>query len=177
MVMQSSASINLVKKKVNVIDEILKWALSVGRLLVILTEIVAFSAFIYRFSLDRTIIDLHAKIKEEQAIISSISDREKQYRNLQERISDASKLGELGNRNVVFLNEIVKFTPGEISFNSFTLDSEKIAINASITSVSAMSAFINSLREHPRVSSVSIDSISNKSLDSSVNVIITARLR
>src|SRR3972149_11726382 len=98
--MQSSASINLIKSKVNIFDEILKWALTVGRLLVILTELTAFSAFIYRFTLDRTLIDLHEKINQEQAIVASLKDREAIYRNLQGIITDAATITKSGSRNV-----------------------------------------------------------------------------
>lgn len=175
--MQSSASINLVKRRVNLLDETLKWALSVGRLLVILTEIVAFSTFIYRFSLDRTLIDLHSKIKQEQAIVGSLTDREKVYRNLQGRISTASNLGALANRDVVILNDIVKIKPPEILFNNLSITDDKITINCRITSISALSTFVSSLKEYPKISSVSIDNIDNKSLDNSISVSVTAKLK
>ena len=80
--MQSSASINLLKGRVNLLDEIVKWSLTIGRLLIITVELVAFTAFIVRFSLDRTLIDLHDKIRQEQAIVASLKDTEAKYRNL-----------------------------------------------------------------------------------------------
>src|SRR3989338_4199098 len=115
--MQSSASINLVKRKVSLLDEILRWTLSVGRLLVIITEIVAFSTFIYRFSLDRTIIDLHTQIKNKQAIVQSLKERENTYRRFQERILVASITSQQAGRNVKILNDVVELTPSEITFN------------------------------------------------------------
>ena len=49
----SPASINLVKKnEKSSVDKFINWTLSIGRLIVIITEIIAISAFLYRFSLD-----------------------------------------------------------------------------------------------------------------------------
>lgn len=175
--MQSSASINLVKRKTNLLDEILKWALSVGRLLVIITEIVAFTTFIYRFSLDRTLIDLHTSIKDKQAIIEGLKDREATYRNLQERIFVASTITSNNDRNVVIINDIIEKTPQGITFNLLSIDESEVIINANINSVSSLMAFVNQLREYPKFDSVTIDSIDNSSSNSSVVVRISATLK
>ena len=175
--MQSSVSINLIKSKVNILDEILKWALTVGRLLVIITELVAFSTFVYRFSLDRKLIDLHTKINQEQAIVASLKDRENLYRNLQERILVASTITDHGSRDVKILNDIAKFTPSTITFNAFVTENNKITIDSSVKSISSLSSFINLLRDYPQTSSVSIDRIDNQSLTTSVNVLIIVKLK
>lgn len=175
--MHSSASVNLIKRKINLLDEILKWALSVGRLLVIITEIAAFSAFIYRFSLDRTLIDLHSKIKQEQAIVESLKDKEKIYRNLQERILSASTHNATGNKNVKILDDIISITPSEITFNTLLIEDDEVKIDLNINSITSMNAFVESLKSHPRINSVSIDRISNKNEKNSVNILLTAKLK
>lgn len=175
--MQSSASINLVKRKVNLLDEILKWALSVGRLLVIITEIVAFSTFIYRFSLDRTLIDLHTQIKNKQAIVESLKERENTYRHFQERILAASITSQQAGRNVKILNDIVELTPPEITFNSFSIDNGGAIIDSNISSVSSLSNFISVLRDYSEFSSVNIESIQSNTSGTSVKVTISAKLK
>ena len=47
----------------NLTTKFFNWALSIGRLLIILTEMVALATFLYRFGLDAQIVDLHDKIK------------------------------------------------------------------------------------------------------------------
>lgn len=175
--MQSSASVNLVKRKANLLDEIIRWALNVGRLLIIITEIAAFSAFIYRFSLDRTIIDLHSKIKQEQAIVESLKDREEIYRNLQERILSASIYNSTGDRRVRILEDIIGFTPPEISFNTFSIENDDIKIDLNISSISSLNAFVETLRSYPQISSVTINSISNNNEKNTVNVTLSAKLK
>lgn len=175
--MQTSASINLIKTKVNILDEILKWALTVGRLLIIITELVAFTTFIYRFSLDRKLIDLHEKINQEQAIVGSLKDREELYRNLQEKIGAIKTITTFGDRNVKILNDVAKLTPSGISFNSFDIANNKIEIDSSVQSTSSLSNFVSLLRKYPEVSSVSITRIDNQSQISGINVIILVKLK
>ncbi len=175
--MQSSVSINLIKSKSNLIDEILRWALSIGRLLIILTEIVAFSTFIYRFTLDRTLIDLHDKIKQEQAIVASLEDREASYRNLQGRLNDAANITINGNKNVKILNDLIAATPSEITFNSFEIGEGVVSIDSNIGSISSLTNFLAIIRDYPETSSVTIDRIDNQSLTNSVNVLITIKLK
>lgn len=175
--MQSSASINLLKNKENFLDEALKWALTVGRLLVIIAEIVAFSSFIYRFSLDRTLIDLHSKIKQEQAVVASLRDQEGRYRNLQERIALATKVSTNDTKNVQIFNDIAKITPIDITYNSFVLSNNDIRIDANVRSITSLTKFIDSLKKYPQISSVNIDRIRNKTASSSIDVFISAKLK
>ncbi len=175
--MQSSASINLIKTKTSVLDDILKWALSVGRLLIILTELVAFTTFIYRFSLDRTLIDLHETIKQEQEIVASLKDKEAEYRNLQERLADIKNVSTYGNRNSKILADVINETPTDITFNSFKIENNTAEIDTNIQSISSLTNFLTILRDYPQSSSVSIERIDNQSLTNSINVIIVIKLK
>lgn len=175
--MQTSASINLLKGRVNWLDQAIKWALTVGRLLIIIVEFVAFGTFILRFSLDRTLIDLSDKIKQEQAIVASLKDREATYRNLQERLMVASKITDQAQSNKKIILDIFDLTPVEIKFDNFTLQDGKINMAAKVRSTAALTAFLESLRNYPEISSVSVDSIGNSTTDGSLSVGITAVLK
>jgi Tfp pilus assembly protein PilN len=174
--LDQSASINLAKSRVNIVDEILRWALSVGRLLVIITEFVAFSTFVYRFSLDRTIIDLHTKVKQQQAIVASIEEREATYRNLQDRLFVAKDVAENGSKNVKLLNEFVSAAPSQISFKTLSLDSSEVSFDANASSMSSLSSFLEYLRSHKEISSVSIERIENDTAASQLSVTIVGTL-
>jgi Tfp pilus assembly protein PilN len=174
--MQSS-SIDLVKNKSNLTDELIKWALTFGRLLIILVEIVAFGAFVYRFTLDRQLIDLNDKIEQSQAIIASSKERENTYRNLQERLAMIEEISTKGNINQKILSDILAITPPEITYNTLSIDNGRIEMDINVSAVSALSTFIKSLKEYPQVSSVSIVGIDNSSSSSSVVVKISVVLK
>jgi len=174
---KNSASVNLLKRKTSLIDRFVNWALTIGRLLVILTEIVALSAFIYRFSLDRQLIDLHSKITQEQAIVNYLKDNEKTYRNLQDRLSIATTYSTLGVSRFKVFRDIVGFAPLGMSFNNLTLHEDRVKIDANVDSVSSLKIFVNSVKNYSEIDSVSIDRIENKPSSAVITISLTATLK
>ncbi len=160
---ESLPSINLVKdKQIPLFDKFMNWALTVGRLIVILTEIVAILAFIYRFSLDEKLIDLHSAIKQKQALISLFKQDENKYRNLQDRIILASSLLEKNAKTNKIVLDIVNLTPQGVRIDNLIFNKDKLTISANIDSVSSLTDFINVFKDYPEVKAVSIDNIENK---------------
>ena len=124
--------INLVKKRESFTDKFLSWALSAGRVIIILTEVIALSAFLYRFVLDRQLIDLHAKIRQEQAIIAFSKASEDKYRNLQDRLSAATRFSKLGQDQVKVLKDILALSASNTTFSNITTSDTNIKINARV---------------------------------------------
>lgn len=161
--LESSPSINLVKdKQIPLFDKFMNWALTVGRLIVILTEIVALLAFVYRFSLDEKLIDLHSAIKQKQSIVLLLKQDENKYRNLQDRIALASDLMEKNAKTNKIVLDIVDLTPQGARIYNLTFNKNKLTINANTNSVSSLTDFINILKDYPDIKTVSIDNIENK---------------
>ncbi len=160
---ESSPSINLVKnKQIPFIDRFMNWALTVGRLIVIFTEIVAVAAFIYRFSLDEKLVELHSNIKQKQTLISLLSRDENKYRNLQTRLALASSSSEKNDRTNKILRDIIYLIPQGAKINDLTLNKDRININVNITSVSSLTNLTNSLKNYPEIKSINVDNIENK---------------
>jgi len=128
-------SINLIKKdRGNFFDKFINWALTFGRLVVILTEGVALGAFLYRFSLDRQLIDLHDEISQKQAIVKYLKANEDKYRDTQARISVASKFNDSGQNTYRILANVVNLAPDNFTFNNLSLLSPTVRLdgNASV---------------------------------------------
>ncbi len=172
-----SPSINLLGgRKVNLFDKFINWALTIGRPVVIITELIALSAFLYRFNLDRQLIDIHSEIKQRQAIVEYLKNPENTYRNLQDRIELASKFSDFGGQKIKILKDIVSFAPQGMTFQSFTISKDRINIDANIQLVSSLASFVNSLKSYSGIENVSIDSIENKLSNGLISVSITANL-
>lgn len=171
---ESGSSINLIKNKhVSFLDKFMGWALTVGRLIVIITEIVAVAAFIYRFSLDERLSDLHSAIKQKQTIVSLLKQDENKYRNLQSRLALASTVQEkFAKTNKIILDVIDKASDG-IDINNFVLNKDRINIDANVGSTSTLKNFINSLKNYPDIKSINIDNIENKP---SIGLLVTLTL-
>ncbi len=175
---KDSASINLLKNDKNgIVERTINWALTVGRVLIIVTELIALGAFLYRFGLDQQLVDLRSKIKQEQTIVALQKQNEDTYRNLQDRLSVVSLADASMQKNSKIIKDVLGFTPVGMSFTNFTFTSDLLRIQANVNSVDALSSFVTSLKKYPEVSDVSLDKIENKTSNAAITVSITANLK
>lgn len=173
-----SPSINLLKKEEQgFLDRFIHWSLTIGRYVIILTETIALVAFLYRFTLDRQLIDLHDSIKQKQAVVNLLKNNEETYRNLQDRIAIAASLSSAGGQTVKMVNDILGFTPPEMIINTINFTGERIRIEARVQSVGALSSFIEKLRDYEPIQAISLDELENKTSSATIVVSITATLK
>ncbi len=175
---QPSPSINLIKKKKkDFFDRFITWALTIGRFIVILTEVIALSTFLYRFSLDRQLVDLHDSIKQKQAIVNLLKNNEDKYRNLQNRLAVSSMFLDSANQTTKIFTDLTDFAPSDFIFNNIKISEKNIQIDARVQSINSLTVFIKKLQEHPKFSSVSLDRIENKTSSATIVVSITTHLQ
>lgn len=157
-------SINLIKnKQISVFDKLLNWTLSIGRLIVILTEVIAVITFLYRFSLDDSIVNLHSTIKQKQNIIIALKTDEESYRNLQERLVIADKYSKEADKFYQNISKIQDLISDDVKINNLTINKDKISLGIDTPSLVSLSRVIDSLKAQQNVKSINIDDISNKS--------------
>ena len=174
---KKSASINLLKSSRNeIFEKFIDWALTIGRLLVIITEIIALSAFIYRFGLDRQLIDLHGTIKSQQAVVSFYKKQEETYRNLQDRLKIASTYSATSQDKLKISQDIINLAPKGITFNELTFSGSSINISANFQAASSLKVFVDSLKNYKPIKSVSINQIENRLSNAQIVAAITASL-
>ncbi|MDO8657916.1 MAG: hypothetical protein Q7K55_04200 [Candidatus Levybacteria bacterium] len=167
----SIPSINLLKRDSgNYLDKFLGWALTIGRLVVIITEVIALAAFLYRFSLDRRLIDLHDVIAQKQAMVKYQKVNEDKYRNLQDRLNVISSLIDKGGQTAKLLTDVIDMAPEDFIFSSIAQSESDIIISADSRSLLSLLTFIKSVKQYPGVESVSLDSIQNRTSNSTVSV-------
>lgn len=172
------ASINLLKNSSGeTINQVVNWALTIGRVLIIVVELIALSAFLYRFTLDNQLRNLNDKIKQEQVVIASQKKNEDTYRALQDRLTIASQFTDLGQKNVKVFKDIVGFAPTGLTFTNVSLLDNSVKVEANVNSVTPLSVFINALKAYPGAESVSINKIENKTSTAVITVSITVVLK
>jgi hypothetical protein len=166
-------SINLgEEKEISSFGGFIDWVLTVGRIIVIATEIIAIAAFIYRFSLDEKLVSLHSEIKQNQTTISSLKNDEDKYRNLQSRIALAKDFSEKGIKTSQAIADFGKLIPNQAKTDSLIFNKDQINVIVNVDSVSLLADFINSLKSYNGIKSISINSIENKtSVGLSVNIV------
>ena len=158
---------------------IVRWLTSVGRFVIVLTELIVNCAFLSRFWLDRTNSDLSEVIRQQKAILESTSDFEKDYSSLQKRLQVIKKLYSSQPEYQSKIDTLVESTPEDISFSSLAVNhnSNTQDITATINLIayqeSSIVSFISNLIANPKISSVDIKSIEKKPNDSKYSVNLT----
>lgn len=165
----NTSHINLYKgKNRSFLDRFIKWSLSAGRLMIILTEIVALSAFLYRFSLDRQIIDLNDKIKYEENRLKSFKSSEEKYRSLQNRIATAGKLSDAASNTVGTFENFIAIIPNDMSYKNIQFSNSSLTIDGNIPTISSLTNFIKVLKQDPTIKTARLDRIENKISSSTI---------
>lgn len=176
--MQKLPAINLAKgRNDSLVDKIIAWALSVGRLVVILTEAIALTTFLMRFSFDGQIIDLHSKIKAKQNIVQAYADQEVIYRNLQDRLTNIQQLETQAPDITTFLQSVIQSAPPDVAITDISISQDSLKLEALFQSSASLSTFVNKFQQNPLVSAVSIDNVENKTTAAVIKITLTAKLK
>ncbi len=154
----------------------LNWALSIGRLLIILVETLALGTFLYRFTIDWQIVDLKDKVKAQRSIVASFKNQEETFRDFQVRLGLLKGLDALSSNSPNTLNDIIEMGRGYITFKSISVSSAAIRIEAKAHTAAPLLAFVSSLKQYRQVKAVSIDKVENKTSSAEIVVGISADL-
>jgi len=137
----------------------LKWLLTIGRYIVIFTELIVILAFLSRFKLDRDLTDLYEQIENKQAIIQSYADFEADFRFLQKQLASIQGLRKEQLQTKQLVEEIAALTPIDVYFSELRIIGDKASFTANALSEAGLATFINNLKRSSRFSNLEIDSL------------------
>lgn len=159
----------------SIFGKILKWSVSVGRHIVIVTELVVIGSFLSRFVLDRQLSDLNREIVQKQAVAESYGSLDEDFRALQRKSSDiTSILEEQGQYEV--LESLNRLTPPEIRFEQVGYGNNTLSVQGISLSNQALSQFVDGLRRDPMFLTVSIGNIrSGDARDPAIQFTVSAQ--
>ena len=158
-------------------DTFISWALTVGRMVVILTEGIALAAFLYRFSLDRQLVDLHDHIQQQTAVVSLLKNNEANFRNLQSRLSIAKNVIASTNSFTKTFTDVLSIIPSDMQVTTFQMTPTAIRMEGSLQSITSLRSLVDALKTYPKVSSVSLDKIETNTSTATVGVSLTILLK
>lgn len=157
---------------------LLKWALSSGKFIVIVVELITISAFVYRYKLDSELLDLQEKIKEVIPFVESLNNDEILIRQTQFQLQTIKQTKSNAiNFDQVF-SKIALLTPKTIRLTNISIDASTPA-NPGLTiagitpSNFELSAFIKALKAEPMFANMSLTNIS---LEGETSFIITGNI-
>jgi hypothetical protein len=158
------------------LPQFLNWALTIGRLLIIIVETLALGTFLFRFSLDMKIVDLHDQIKAQSTIVQNFGAQETIFRNLQARLDMAKKYS-TSNKTPQLFQDIVDMGRGQITFKNLLVATDSIKIEAQAPTAGRLSRFTEKLKTYPAITEVSVDKVETKTSSAIVTVIISAKVK
>ena len=168
-------SINLLRdQEKSFFEKLISWSLNIGRLILILTECLALGVFLYRFKLDRDIVDLHDEIEKQQTFVRLLESREKEYRNIEQRLTTAGELLSSTPQATTITKQILDQADNALLVNQFALSPTSFHIEGRAISLDKVRVFIEYLKTYPNVEGVSVDRIENKTSTASLEVSISA---
>lgn len=142
-----SVSINLLPGKESAFGEtFLNWVLSIGRYIIIGTEIIVLIAFLSRFKLDRDLIDLNDQIKEKQAILQTLKPVEDHVLQLQARLAEIKRIDALQGSGIAALPGVATLTPAGVTYKNIFVTKDKITISGKASQTTDISRFVALLK-------------------------------
>lgn len=159
-----SIKINLTPSEQESIKSILyKWVINVGKIIILVAQIIAMSALFYRFTLDRQITDLHDRIKTKETIVKNQAEKEQEYRNLQKRLADIKIIDDSTQTKVDNFGKILPQIKDDVYLaNRISIKENIFTLDADVSSVFAIPQLINSLKDVSSVDTIKINNVQSK---------------
>ncbi len=161
----------------------LKWLTTVGRWVIVLTELVVILAFISRFWLDRKNSDLSEVIRQRQAILASTRKFEEEFNSFQKRLDYVREFYQNQPSYDEKISTLVKSTPIDLYYKNISIKQDKknnqIVINAYLVAFNEKSIvdFIKNLKLNQKIDSVSINNIEKKSNENNYSISISVTFK
>ena len=156
--------INLLPKEPwekGLLGNLIPWVLSAGRYIVVFTELIVISSFLYRFSLDKKLADLNEKIKQERAIVDSYGDFEDKFRLVQNQLEQIKITSGKTIPIDQILNTLNQITPTEAVYESVNLTNEKVVLRGQVLSDAGLATLLAQAQARKEFSDISLDSVSS----------------
>lgn len=143
----------------SIVGKSLKWALTTGKSIVILTEFVVILAFLSRFKLDRDLNDLNEVIIQKQALVDSYNEVEQQMLDLQTRMT---LVGEIKNTSVNVadsMNQLAQITPLDTSFDTVELNQKGWALKGVSGTEAGFATLLAGLKSSDKFDNVKVGNV------------------
>lgn len=157
-------SINLLDQDTfsqSAIGRVLLWALSIGRYIVIFTELIVILSFLSRFRLDRTLTDLNEDIEKQKTIINSYGDLEVRFLRTQEQIKYI-KENSLSYSPKTMLDLIGRTLPPDVKVSQVGIRENQIRLAALSLSPEGFIQFIKALNTQPEVDGINLGTVKSE---------------
>lgn len=158
------------------VGKFFKWALTVGRYIVIFTELIVIVSFISRFKLDADLNELNKDIKEKQAAIISFGDLEKNVGFLQSRLEIIKSREKSGIRADKVLEECSSIIPVDVVLSDLSIEESSVSLEGAALSHQGLAAFIEGFKASDLFDEIDLRKVSSKGEGQEIEFEIAVKL-
>lgn len=153
----------------------LKWSLTTGRYIIILTELVVIIAFMSRFKFDHDLSDLNDAILGKQALLEASSNTEKVLRLTQARLSLIDQKFKTSPIPSEVISKIAGLLSVGTTLNSAALVNGNLTLDVTTVSETGLGIFVQALSTDKMFKSVDLTNVTSDS-ESNIKFNIKAKL-
>lgn len=125
---------------------VISWALTVGRWLIIVTELIVILAFVWRLSLDYKSNSLKEEIDDQIGLLSIQEPVEKQYREISNQLSIIEQAKSQQKPVMNIIQELTKSRPPSLALLSISWSKGDVIVDGYSQSENEISIFQNSMQ-------------------------------
>ena len=153
-----------------------KWAISIGRWIVVFTELIVICAFLSRFNFDTELANLFDSIRQDKAIVDSALGFEDNFRQTQDKIKILKNILAEEKRPSDTIAEISRLMPLDVTLTVISLDKTTVQLSGYSLSEQGINVFVNGLTKNLKFSQVNLSSVGQKENSSEINFTLSANL-
>lgn len=128
---------------------VLEWALVFGKWAVILTQLVVMGAFLWRFTLDRTLTDLRKSIARDVAVIKSYEQVERDFVLAQKQVQTAKEALDTQTQIMGYFGELSRITPPDVWYDKVSMTPKTLNLTAFAGSLPGFGQYLNAVQKSP----------------------------
>jgi hypothetical protein len=137
----------------------LKWAVTSGRYIIIVTELVVILAFLSRFKLDEDLRNLNEQISTQVGFLDSQSAKEAEFRQLQKRLNLVDKMLVGRLQAGMAMDYVENNLPAEVAPSRTAITKNETLITAATLNEKAMGKLLSYFSKDPNWKSVDLAEI------------------
>lgn len=141
------------------IGRLLLWILTVGRYIVIFTELIVIAGFVTRVVLDRNLSHVNEDLYEQQAILASYQPVEDRLRRIDQQLTAYGRIASDRLDGSQLTSDLTQMTPVDLRYDLLDITPEAVEIRATALSPGGFAAYITRLQAYPPFLDLVLESV------------------
>ena len=159
------SGINLLIKpqeELSISTQFLNWALTYGRYIIIIIQIIVLSVFFMRFKVDRDRTDLKEAVTQKRALIESIGEMETEIKRVQKRLSDIKLLTTNQDIYLRVINFLEKNTPTDTTFTLLSFSKNRVKFVAISENLKTFNFLLKKIQDEKILSDIQLEDLKRR---------------